>query len=130
MLKTIKGKPERPLNKLTPMEYAEDFELYLQHCPETYQRNLRTYFDEFEHQEGSISEDTKKKTAIIVARRVMAKFYVEIDNLRASVQEDVIDILMNSVEMFDPKVESTYERALEYSERATKAIQRGYETFR
>jgi hypothetical protein len=126
IMKTIKGKEARPLNKLTPMEYAEDFKLYLENCDIPDQRNLATYFSEFEHQEGGIREDTKKKTAVIVARRLMADFYVEMDNIMMEVQNEVIKELMNENEdgNEDPIMVYTWEAIQNYVQGATEDITR------
>lgn len=118
-----KSREPRPLNKLTPMEYADDFKLYLQNCLDPDQRNLKTYFSELEHQEGSIREDVKYKVASLVARRVMAQFYVEIDNIRSEVQEWVIEMLLKD----EDNVWYSYEDSMNWVAGVVGALKRGWD---
>lgn len=123
-MKKVQMNNSKPLNKLSPMEYAEDFKLYLENCDIPGQRNLATYFSEFEHQEGGIREDVKTKTSILVARRVMADFYVEMDNIRAEVQDWVIKMLMLDTE---DGTEHTYEDIKDWVVTMTQAMHRGWD---
>jgi hypothetical protein len=83
--KTVPG-----LNELTAEEYYEDYKLYLEHCDMPDQRNLTTYFAEFEHQEGEISWVTKMETAALVARWVMEPLEVELISMVNTVYEWVL----------------------------------------
>jgi len=119
--KTVPG-----LNELTPVEYFEDYKLYLEHCDMPDQRNLPTYFAEFEHQEGAIHWVTKSQTAMLVSRWLMEPLEAELIKMVSTVYDWVLQNVQHQGEYIDPKNKPTqHEGLVEYVKQYQDALKRG-----
>lgn len=119
----------RPLNKLSVQDYVDDYNLYLEHCDDPNQRNLHTYFLEFEHQEGEIAAWKKG----VVASRITSQLLEPLRKAQGEIEQQVFGWVKQCVEHKGPYYEELmpmhHEGLQEYIQDYIEAIKRGIEKF-
>ena len=119
---------DKPLNELTAEAYFEDYMLYLSAEfaeQDANQRQLTTYFAEFEHQEGRIQDRVKAAVANMMVEEYMKPVQEAMKKMQDQL-EGWVDIL---VKHKGPDVEgekpATHESIQEYVQGFIYAVERG-----
>ena len=123
---------DRPLNELKPQDYLDDYKLYLsvEDMPAD-QRNLTTYFAEFEHQEGEIKAWKKGWVTARMASEYMNPLHAMVCEMEEAVKRHVREITKGECDVYKgdrpiPKTMS-HEEIQAWVEGYVEAIKRGIE---
>jgi len=92
---------DKPLNQLNVSEYLEDYKLYLtaDDMPAD-QRNLTTYFAEFEHQEGEIATWKKRTVAHRMAAEYRKPFHEAMGEIETKVHAFILSVTRNECDTY------------------------------
>jgi len=111
---------DRDLTRLSAADYYRDYRLYLEHCDIAEQRNLTTYFAEFEHQEGNLYVSTKNVVALIVVQDLLQPLRVKLRELEAN----MFKMLKQGVKHNNKGEVPSHEELVEYVQSHINAIER------
>lgn len=118
---------DKPLNELTAEEYFEDYMLYLSDKCEVpaEQRNLTTYFAEFEHQEGAIAVSVKDEVAILVANKLMEKVREQWKELQEYMEVNMLIAVKDDGTEWGQDHPPSYEDIIAWADGYMNAVVRG-----